>query len=592
MALTSRLVFLAILSVGVASPIIFSEDSEYQQSLSSYIVSLVKYLASQQAGTFDCWLYHACTHPPGKSRLLQDIYVGLENESITRLSANGRFNWSLVFKKMKQPSLVIYHLEFLGENRTLWANGGHLIGSLTSQAKIVMITGVEQWSILDTCFIPTFSEYKLYDVVFFFTDQPLVIAPNFVKQRYVGTKTFWPPKDMFPSQTRSLEGQPFRYSLVKLSVLNACPTTVRDCIGYDVSLAKEIARFLNATPQFVQFDCPYEPDAVGNRDFNCIYRLAYDVYCPFDFFVEPAVTTLYEPAYIEVPIPFDNVFLAPSGRSLNIAELFLKPFQFELWCLFFIGLITVKVMSIMIPNSFKNDPLFLPICGFEQYDLNRTSRMEKLVMISLIVMFFFISNAYETKIISLMSSKPRVKLVSTLQSILDSGTTVKSEYYFAQMFPMFESLFDTSNINEDQLDGTSVYLVNGDVGLLLVQRMINWDYESNQPRYRIMEERFAMGVGFYPIPLRSPARPHYRFVLKALFEAGILIRWRHEYIALSNSRRFPLIKPGGVNPTSDILHFSDLLPAWFVVWCGSILSIGVLIYEILYVRRFAVNHTH
>ncbi|KAL1376132.1 hypothetical protein pipiens_017070, partial [Culex pipiens pipiens] len=344
------LFLLAILSVGVATPIGLTDDSDYQKTVASYIVSLVKYLASQQTGTFDCWLYHACKHSTGGSHLLQDIYAGLEGESIPKLAANSHFNWSTIFKKTKQPSLVIYHLEISD-----------------------------------------------------------------------GT---------------------------------------------------------------------------------------------------------------------------PSGRSLNIAELFLKPFQFELWSLFFIGLITVKVMSIMIPNSFKNDPLFLPICGFEQYDLNRTSRMEKLVMISLIVMFFFISNAYETKIISLMSSKPRVKLVSTLQSILDSGTTVKSEYHLSQMFPMFETLYDTSNINEDQLDGTSVYLVNGDVGLLLVQRMINWDYESNQPRYRIMEERFAMGVGFYPIPLRSPARPHYRFVLKALFEAGILIRWRHEYIALSNSKRFPLIKPG------------------------------------------------
>ncbi|KAL1381805.1 hypothetical protein pipiens_013336 [Culex pipiens pipiens] len=217
----------------------------------------------------------------------------------------------------------------------------------------------------------------------------------------------------------------------------------------------------------------------------------------------------------------------------------------------------------VIPNSFKNDPLFLPICGFEQFDLNQTSRSEKSVMIVLIVMFFFISNAYETKIISLMSSKPRVNLVSTLQSILDSGTTVKAEYQLTKTFPMFESLYDSAHMHEDQLDGTSVYFVNGDVGLLLVQRMINWDYESNQPRYRIMKERFALGIAFYPIPLRSPARPHYRFVLRALFESGIMIRWRGEFIALSNPKRYPLIKPGGVNPASEILYFSDLIPACY-----------------------------
>lgn len=141
--------------------------------------------------------------------------------------------------------------------------------------------------------------------------------------------------------------------------------------------------------------------------------------------------------------------------------------------------------------------------------MNRASRTV-FFMLALIVLFFFISNAYETKIISLMSSKPRVHLVGSLQNILDFGTTMKA--------------------------GRSP-----DMGEILVRRTINWDYESNQPRYTIMQERFAMVVSFYPIPARTAVRQHFLFVLKAFFESGILGRWRKKFILLSNPERYSLL---------------------------------------------------
>lgn len=176
--------------------------------------------------------------------------------------------------------------------------------------------------------------------------------------------------------------------------------------------------------------------------------------------------------------------------------------------------------------------------------------------------------------------------MNTLQNILDSGTRVKSERILASTIPMFQNQYDFSFGVEDQLDGTSVYLISGDVGLIVVQRTINWDYESNQPRYNIMKEKLAMVVSFYPIPLRSAVRPHFRFVLQALFESGILAIWRQKFVALTNPNRFSLIKPGGVNPNAEILKFADLIPAWFVVLSGLLVSSGVLLFEVVYVRHF------
>ncbi|EDS36569.1 conserved hypothetical protein [Culex quinquefasciatus] len=253
----------------------------------------------------------------------------------------------------------------------------------------------------------------MYNVCFLSTDQEEGIVPYFLQDRVEKFEKFQSPDLVFPDQSRNLNGAPLRYSLVK-GIMNTC--IGGECFGYDVSLVKEMARYLNATAKFT------------------------------------------------------------------------------------------------------NDPLLLPICGFERFGLNQAERKEKLAMISLILVFFFITNAYETKIIALMSSKPRVRLISTLQDVLDSGT-------MALDFPMFSSLYSFINHThepEEQLDGTSVYMTNGFVGSLLVQRAINWDFESNQPRYRIMDERFAMGVAFYSMPVKSALKHQFRFVQKALFETGIM----------------------------------------------------------------------
>lgn len=96
-----------------------------------------------------------------------------------------------------------------------------------------------------------------------------------------------------------------------------------------------------------------------------------------------------------------------------------------------------------------------------------------------------------------------------------------------------------------------------------------------------MQEVLALLIGFYPMPIRSALKPHFRFVLKALLEAGILDRWRREWFKRGDLRYSDPTQAGGVNPGSDILNFSDLLPAWFVVLCGTVLSTAVFVLEML-----------
>ncbi|KAL1392821.1 hypothetical protein pipiens_012198 [Culex pipiens pipiens] len=551
------------LLIAVVLLIRFTSSSNYQQTLATYTASLIEHLASHQTGTFDCWLYHACSDPPGTSGLLQAIAVQLEMQWIPRRTIDSRFPWTEDTLNWNRPSLVIIHVEFISHNPVLIL--------LSFQSKMISVL----------TFSSSITTGQLFNVAFLSVIEESMIFPDIHARRFVRTRKFKTPKEMFPDQSRYLHGLPLRYSVLN-GFLNACIGD--NCQGYDVTLAKEFARYLNTTAQYVKFVCPYKINKEKDSESNCIYNVTFEPDCPFDIFADSATGEQFIRHYLDKPVPLENVFLAPRGRSLNIAELFLQPFQTELWILFFIGMVTIKLVSLLIPNTFKNDPILLPICGFERFSLNQADRNEKLVMLSLIALFFFISNAYETKIISLMSNKPRVESLTTLQDVLNSATQVKAERFLAASFPMFKALYSYHDQGPNALDGTSVYLMNGVVGSLLIQRPVNWDYRSNQPRYKVMDEKLAMIVGFYPLPVRSALKPHFRFVQKALFESGILSRWRQEWFVQGDLKYSNITLPGGVNPSSDILTYSDLMPAWFVVLVGALLSAVVFVLEVFGTR--------
>ncbi|KAL9698014.1 hypothetical protein quinque_001455 [Culex quinquefasciatus] len=489
----------------------YTENLQFQKSLINYTVSLIQHLSSHQAGHFDCWLYHACSDPPGNSHLLDEIFHALDGKSVSILSTNSRFNWSKVASvEWRLPSLLIVHVEYTNNNYSVWENYGQFMGTVPKGIKILILLSTDPNAVSYFAFIQAFVAAKMYNVAFLSVDKELMLFPDFVQEQIFHHGQFWPPAFMFPDQQRYLNGKPLRFSLVA-GLLNGCRGT--SCYGNDVTLVKEMARYLNTSAEHVKFVCPYQVDLEKESIFVCIQTVAYTEACPFDILAEPVASLEYASIYLEQPIPFDNVFLAPSGRSLNIAELFLRPFQTELWFLFFIGIIAIK-------------------------------------------------------------------------DILNSKTPVKADRKLALEFPMFNSVYlylNSSQTTEQQLDGTSVYLTNGFVGSLLVQRSINWDYESNQPRYKIMQQKLAMGVGFYPVPARSALKHHFGFVQKALFEAGFLARWRHQWIVLSNAR-YAATSPEGINPGADILSFADLVPAWFVVLCGTVISGVVFAGEVVCAR--------
>lgn len=172
-----KLVLLLVFSARFSVRTLIIENYSHHEKLFNYITSLVKYLASKQVKTFDYWLYHACSDPPGSSsQLLQTIYNKLQPEPTPRISTNSRFVWDLVVNRVRLPSLGI--VDYTSSNISVWKNYGHLVGSLTVSTRlIVLLSTGSKTRISFIAFIPTFTLSKRYnDVAFISTDEEMIIV--------------------------------------------------------------------------------------------------------------------------------------------------------------------------------------------------------------------------------------------------------------------------------------------------------------------------------------------------------------------------------------------------------------------------------
>ncbi|KAL1395856.1 hypothetical protein pipiens_010935 [Culex pipiens pipiens] len=131
---------------------------------------------------------------------------------------------------------------------------------------------------------------------------------------------------------------------------------------------------------------------------------------------------------IYLKIPDTHVVLVPRGRTLTVFELFVAPFTTEAWAALLVIIISLELVSFTMPSFFRNDPALLLICGLERYDLHKANRWEKMILLAFIIFFFLITNAYETKIISMMTSKPTLRTVNTIEELVASGMPTKAPF--------------------------------------------------------------------------------------------------------------------------------------------------------------------
>lgn len=337
----------------------------------------------------------------------------------------------------------------------------------------------------------------------------------------------------------------------------------------------ETARLLNATASRIDMKCPFselegcidyaltEADitvakiGLGNLPLEC-YRWISDV------------------------MPDSEVILVPRGRPLNMAEMFKEPFTTEAWCVLLLVLILAEVIACVCPSLFKDDPILLLLCGYDRFNLHRAQGNQRLVYMPLIVFFFMMTNAYGPKIISILTDKPSIPDVTTIEQLITSGIKIKA-HLEQEPSLVNDSIFGSVLVNNSDhilhLDGIHAYLGRSfREAEVLMHLPTSYDFVLQRTKYKILEQHRGLNVLWYIVGNRSPLRETFYYVQKVCFETGILGHWYHvAYANITSGKRMEHRGEMIANGMRGWLRFDDLIPAWIALKVGLSLS-GLLFF--------------
>lgn len=296
----------------------------------------------------------------------------------------------------------------------------------------------------------------------------------------------------------------------------------------------------------------------------------------FGYYVTgPTASRLFSCLYSN--LQSDIALLAPRS-ALNIVEIFTLPFSWQLWMFLAILLIIVEVVHLILPNVFRNEPILTVVCGYEKYDLHKANQWEKILLLSLIVMMFFITQAYEIKLLSMMISRPATKELKTLAELRSSGVKIKADFLRhpgTKNNPQLENLVVNGSEEIFNMDMVHAYVLDREWAKVVLP--MYYDPVQRLQRYSIMEQ----SLGVYPVMImlqkRGPFMEHFRVTLSGFVESGI-----YDFMSKLDKKKVVNISVANQSPNARVsLNFVDLLPAWLAWLFGFAASFLVFCLEIV-----------
>lgn len=277
--------------------------------------------------------------------------------------------------------------------------------------------------------------------------------------------------------------------------------------------------------------------------------------------------------------------LVPRGRPMNAVELMVMPFSWQVWTLLLLVLSLAEAVRHVWPELFKNDPILLVVCGFERYNLHEAGRWEKIVLHSLIILMFFMTNAFETKIISLMVNKPSVQTATKLEDFDKYGLKFR---------------FNTSDhpqsvhhrvIGNYVVHGENVNIYDNEPGVAMYVHQeladavprLSHDFVQGQTWFVVLDEVYFEAIQVHRTAYRCQYLNIFKFTHVALHEAGVLDFWMRQYVDYY-ARRIVGIKPLGAVENGNFLVFDDMLLAWIILGIGYCLSFAGLLAELMVIK--------
>lgn len=207
------------------------------------------------------------------------------------------------------------------------------------------------------------------------------------------------------------------------------------------------------------------------------------------------------------------------------------------------------------------------------------------MFISLIVLMFFVTNAFESKIVSLMISKPSIQRIKTLDDLIQSDLKLYEDLE-SKTYLINDSIIGGLVVQgsipdlSDTIPGICMLWHREFIGL---RKETAFDFDRMQPFYVVLDYDLYNGPEAYVTWWRSSFLEVFRYIHITLVEAGLMDLWKQQW---QDDMRYVLAghRPREVIGAKVDLNFDDIQPAWMILAVG--LAIGVAAFVGEHLRKW------
>lgn len=526
--------------------------SQSKSTTSRYLLSVIDHLTATETGVRNCVFYGL-----RPDSALEEVLQDLQLELIPKWVYTARRKIPVDVDRIPSE-----HLLFMVDGTDISSDLFRMVDVFNatnpSTRLLVLIDTISgDYRVLERLL----RQWSFSNVVYLDEKRHRMILADTVKRVRIGYLT--PPWELYNgSLMRSMQGHPITF---------ACRSPM-STESPDFRWLEETVAFMNTSLQESVHNCSRLRLSLDNScylDHIQLKRVDVDM---SDYSIVGTGTRTFW--MLCLGVSNGMVILVPRSQ-LTITQLFTFPLNWEVWLLLVVLLGVLETIKLLFPTLLRNDPVLLAVCGFQQYDLHKAGLWEKTILFPAIVILFFTSCAYETKLLSMMISKPATQQIDTMEELLQSGIKVKVNFLKHRGMlndSILSPIFVNSSDSVFVMDKIHAYVANRVLAELAAP--MYYDREQRLYRYAIMDQTFGTWLKIFMLSQRDPFLNILGKIHATLVESGIMKRWESQI--QDSGRKF---MSAYTDCLTDSLNFVDLIPAWILYGLGSVLSAVLFVCE-------------
>ncbi|XP_052567381.1 uncharacterized protein LOC120413845 [Culex pipiens pallens] len=481
-----------------------------------FTTNVIRSIADDHGGHFTWWIYNLeAADDSFVSALLQAPhfrYIPRQVMSTTSMT--------VVDPLEHAPSLIVIRCLVCGR-RNDWEHLKYANVSVETRFLVVY-----QCKSRDAFYLMqnVFKRLMLINTVFLDLDENLLMYVLLFKQELVLVRNLEiSPSKLFVDQARNLNGRQ-----VAISMTDPKPETTvfprYRIIGRDLAWIKSTVLHLNGSIMLSIIDCSHYSSA------ECAFKRQYQFKnkTMYDICLDPTYATRMKYFFIDGVEPDRSAIMVPGGQRLTPLEVFIVPFHPHVWVMLALLFVACWALVLFYADTFINDPILAALSGIERRSFHLTGKPEKLLILILSILFFILLQAYETKIIALMTSYPYMSDPRDLEDLERLGIKVRyiegnSKYTFSNNAQL-QSLI--KSVTSRNVSGVFKYAVIGEenyVGLII---SISRHIYNRAGRFIVLKDyHLGLAIRQYYMAQRSPLAKEFKRTQRIFFEVGLSRFW-------------------------------------------------------------------